>query len=137
MVSDRHPVVGSWRVNVAIPGAPAGMVNLATLSLDGGVLVAFPSPTPAAPGSAHRLEYWTTAIGRWEPTGDQTAKMSFLALGADEYGNSVGTHAISATATADAGGQSWSGPFTITIAGPDGATLASLSGTVSATRLTA
>ncbi len=136
-MSDRHPVVGSWRVSVEIPGAPATMINLATLSLDGGVVVAFPSPTPAAPGSGHRLEYWTTALGRWEPTGDATAKMSFFSLGADENGNAIGTHTISATATSTAGGESWSGPFTITIAGVDGATLASLSGTVSATRLTA
>ncbi len=135
-MSERHPVVGSWRVTVQVPGAPEGL-NLATLSLDGGVLVTFPSPTPAGPGAAHRLEYWTPAIGRWEPTGDRGATMSFLALGADENGNPIGTHAITATATAAEDGQGWSGPFTITIAGPDDSTLASISGTVSASRLTA
>lgn len=137
LVSERHPVVGTWSVSVTIPGGPAGMVNLATLSLDGGVVVAFPSPTPSPPGSTHRLEYWTTALGRWAPTGDQTAKMSFRSLGTDENGNAIGAHAISASATADARGESWSGPFTITITGPDGRTLASLSGTVNATRLSA
>jgi len=129
-------MVGTWRVTVQVPGAPVG-INLATLSLDGGVLVAFPSPTPAAPGASHRLKYWTSAIGRWEPTGDRGAKMSFLALGVDENGSPIGTHAIAATAIAAEDGQSWSGPFTITIDGPDGATLASVSGTVSAVRLTA
>lgn len=135
-MSERHPVVGSWRVTVQVPGAPVG-INLATLSLDGGVVVAFPSPTPSAPGASHRLEYWTPAIGRWEPTGDRDAKMSFQSLGVDENGSSIGTHAIASTATADEDGQSWSGPFTITIAGPAGVALASVSGTVSAVRLTA
>jgi hypothetical protein len=134
-VSDRHPVVGSWRVAVEIPGAAAGLVNLATFSLDGGVLVATPSPTPAPPGSNHRLEYWTTAIGRWAPTDERSAATTFMTLGVDENGVSVGSHTITATVTADADGQSWSGPFTITIAGPEGQSVGSLSGTVQATRM--
>lgn len=136
-MSDRHPVVGSWRVSVEIPGAPSGTINLATLSLDGGVIVAFPSPTPAAPGSAHRLEYWTPALGRWAPKDAHSATMSFVALSVDENGAGIGTHTIAATVTANADGQHWDGPFTITIAGQDGTTLATVSGTVSASRITA
>ena len=41
-------------------------MNLARLSADGGVVVAFPSPTPAAPNAGHTLEYWTTALGEWD-----------------------------------------------------------------------
>lgn len=134
---DRHPVVGSWRVSLDMPGAPPGMINLATLSLDGGVIVVFPSPTPAAPGSAHRLEYWTPALGRWAPKDANSATMSFVAIGVDENGAGIGTHAISATVTANADGQRWDGPFTITIAGQDGTILAAISGTVSATRISA
>src|SRR5688572_2408205 len=96
-MSDRHPVVGTWRVGVEIPGAPAGMINLATFSLDGGVIVAFPSPTPAAPGAGHQFEFWTPALGRWESTGDQTAATYFTSLGVNEHGASVGTHSITAT----------------------------------------
>jgi hypothetical protein len=136
-MSDRHPVVGTWRVGVEIPGAPAGMINLATFSLDGGVVVAFPSPTPAAPGSGHDLEYWTPALGRWESTGSVSATMFFTSLGVDEHGAAIGTHSIIATVQADADGQAVSGPFTITIAGTDGATLGSVSGTINATRITA
>lgn len=136
-MSDRHPVVGTWRVGVEIPGAPAGMINLATFSLDGGVVVAFPSPTPAAPGSGRQLEYWTPALGRWESTGSDSATMFFTSLGVDEHGAAIGTHSISATVQTDADGQALSGPFTITIAGTDGATLASVSGTINATRITA
>jgi hypothetical protein len=136
-VSIRHPVVGTWRVSVEIPGAPAGMINLATFSLDGGVVVAFPSPTPAPPGANHHLEYWTPALGRWAATDDRSATMTFIALGVDENGASVGTHTIAATATANADAATWSGPFTITVAGPDGSKVAEVSGTVTGTRITA
>lgn len=136
-MSDRHPVVGTWRVEVEIPGAPAGMVNLATFSLDGGVIVAFPSPTPAAPGSGHQFEFWTPALGRWEAAGSQSATMSFTSLGVDERGASVGTHRITATLQADAVGKELTGPFTITIAGVDGATLGSVAGTIRAIRIEA
>lgn len=131
-MSARHPVVGSWRVAVDV-GHVHGPVNLAAVSADGTMLVAFPSPTPAPPGSGHRLEYWTPAVGSWEADGDQGARMAFVALGVDENGGAVGTHTITATVTANNNG--WSGPFTIAVAGPDGAALGSVSGTVAASRV--
>ena len=134
-MSERHPVVGTWRVNVEIPGAPVGTINLATFSLDGGVIVVFPSPTPAVPGAGHQLEYWTPALGRWEGTDGQSASIFFTALGVDEHGSSVGTHSISAIVKADADAQGFTGPFTITIAGTDGASTGSVAGTVKATRI--
>jgi hypothetical protein len=137
VMSERHPAVGTWRVGVEIPGAPAGMVNLATFSLDGGVVVAFPSPTPAAPGAGHQLEYWTPALGRWESTDSQSAVMYFTSLGVNEHGASVGAHSISATVQASANAQELTGPFTIAITGADGSTLGSVSGTITATRITA
>ncbi len=136
-MSDRHPVVGTWRVGVEIPGTPAGMINLATFSLDGGVVVAFPSPAPAGPGSGHQLEFWTPALGRWESTDSLSATMCFTSLGVNEHGVSVGTHSIAATLQADASGNELTGPFTSTIAGSDGATLGSVTGTITATRITA
>lgn len=125
-------MVGSWRVAVDV-GHVHGPTNLAILSSDETLLVAFPSPTPAPPGSKHRLEYWTPAVGAWEPDGDQGATMAFVALGVDENGAAVGTHTV--TATVAASGDGWSGPFTIAIAGPDGAALAAVSGTVTASRI--
>jgi hypothetical protein len=136
-MATRHPVVGSWRVAVTIPGAGAGLVNLARLSLDGGVVVAFPSPTPAPSGSGHRLEYWTPALGAWTATGEREATMTFVALGADENGNPAGTHTVSATVTADSGGGGWQGPFQIEIANADGTIRATVQGTVTATPIAA
>lgn len=134
-MSDHHPVVGSWRVAVTVPGAGSGLVNLATLSSDGTVLVAFPSPTPAAPGAGRRLEFWTAGIGSWTATDAPGAAMTFTALGADENGAAIGTHTVTATVASD--DQGWSGPFTIEITDPDGAVRASISGTVSATPIAA
>lgn len=133
----QHPVVGSWRINVAIPGAPSGLINLARFSADGGVVVAFPSPTPATTGANHHLEYWTPAIGAWTSTGDREASVAFVALGSDENGAPIGTHTITATLGANAGRESLHGPFTITVAGPDGKTLGSVSGTITGSRITA
>lgn len=132
-MAERHAVVGSWRVAVAIPGTGPGLVNLARLSRDGGVVVVFPSPTPAPPGAGHRLEYWTPALGAWTAAGPREAAMTFVALGADENGAPAGTHTVTATVTADADGRGWHGPFRIEIAGPDGTVRATVQGTVTAT----
>lgn len=135
-MSERHPLVGTWQVAVEVPSAPAG-TNIATFSLDGGVVVAFPTPNPAAPGQTHKLEFWSTALGRWSAAGERGAAMTFVSLGADEEGQPIGTHTITATAEVAADGASWQGPFTIKIASEAGALLASVAGQVSGSRIVA
>jgi hypothetical protein len=129
-------VIGPWGVAIDV-GNVHGPTNLAILSADGTVLVAFPSPTPAVPGSGHRLEFWTPAVGSWSAHGERGAAMTFVALGADENGTPIGTHTITANVEAAPDGQSWHGPFRIDIASIDGAVTASVSGTVNATRIAA
>lgn len=51
-MTDRHPLVDSWRIAVAIPEAEVGSTDLAAFSAAGIVVVAFPSPSPVAPGQA-------------------------------------------------------------------------------------
>lgn len=126
-----HPVVGAWRVTVALPGGGTG-TNLATLAADGTVAVVFPTPTPAPPGAGHALEHWTTALGAWQATGERTAAMTFATLGTDEHGTPVGEHVVTASVEASADGATWSGPFWLVDVGPDGKTAGSVDGTVSA-----
>jgi len=114
-VSDRHPMVASWRVSVEAPGAGPAFVNLAALSSDGTMVVTFPSPSRAAPSASHRLEYWTPGLGSWAPDGERGATMRFVSLGADENGAEIGTHTVTARVTAD--GEGWRGLFTLAAAG--------------------
>jgi hypothetical protein len=136
-MSERHPLVGSWRVAVSIPGVSAEIVNLASFSSDGLVLVVLPISNPAPPGAAHHVEYWTPAVGTWMATGPTSATMSFVTLGTDETGVSIGSHVVSATVETDADGTSWQGPFAIKIIAADGTTAGTVSGSVAASRIAA
>ena len=127
-------IVGAWRTTVTIEGVPP-FINLTTFSSDGIVLNAFPTPSPAAPGSSHKLEFFTTAIGTWTEPTPGTVSLTFETLGVDENGNPIGSHVISATVAVAAGGSSWSGPFTLSILDPTGKQTGSVSGTVAATRV--
>jgi hypothetical protein len=130
-------IVGSWRVSVQIPGVAQEIVNLATFSSDQTVVVAFATPSFAASGQNHRLEFFSTALGSWETQSDGSVVMTFVSLGADENGNTVGSHTISAEVTVATDNQSWSGPFRIDVASATGAPLGSVAGTTKATRIVA
>jgi hypothetical protein len=100
------------------------------------VVVAFPSPTPAASGAGHRFEYWTPALGSWEANGERGADLTFVSLGADETGAPIGTHTVTASIMATPDGSGWQGPFRIDIAATDGTIQVSVNGTVTATPIT-
>jgi len=126
-------IVGSWRTTVTIDGAHH--LNLTAFSSDGVVLNVLPSPLAAPPGSAHRLEFFTTAFGSWKEVQPGKVELAFETLGVDENGNAIGSHAISATVTVASEGASFSGTFTVAILDPAGNQAASISGTVDAARI--
>ena len=127
-------IVGAWRTTVSIEGVPP-FLNLTTFSGDGIVLNAFPTPSPAQPGANHTLEFFTTALGVWKESAPGKVDMTFETLGVDENGNPIGSHVITASVVVAAGGSSWSGPFTLTILDPTAKQTGSVTGTVSATRI--
>lgn len=130
-------IVGSWRVSVQIPGVDQAIVNLASFQRDRTVIVTFATPSPAAPGQNHRLEFYSTALGSWDTLADGSVAMTFVSLGADENGNPVGSHTISAQVMVAADGQSWQGPFRIDVVSATGAALGTVEGTTTATRIVA
>ncbi len=136
-MAEQHPLVGSWRVAVSLPGAGVVGTNLAQCGADGTMTVAFPTPVPAAAGQGHRLEHYTTAIGSWVAAGGRRVAMVFVSLAADENGAPIGAHTVSADVELDAAGAGWSGPFRIDVTSPAGEAQGDLSGTVAATRIVA
>lgn len=127
-------IVGAWRTTVTIEGV-APFINLTTFSGDGIVLNAFPTPSPAPPGSSHKLEFFTTAVGAWKETAPGKVDLTFETLGVDENGASIGSHVISASVTVTANGSSWSGPFTLTVLDPTDKQAGMVSGSVNASRI--
>jgi hypothetical protein len=134
-MAQTHPLVGSWRVAVSVPAAKYEGVNLATFGADGTVVVTFPSPSPAAPGQNHTLEYFGPALGTWVAGGERDAAMTFVTLGADESGYPIGSHTISAEVEVAADGRTWRGSFAMEIAAVSGAVQATIPGAVTATRI--
>jgi hypothetical protein len=135
-MSGTHPIVGAWRVAVEVGGGP-GPTNLAVFGADGTVTVAVPSPTPAAPGAGHRLEYWSPAVGAWAAAGERGATMRFVTLGADETGAAAGTHTVTAQVAVAPDGASWQGSFRFEIADAEGRSAGSVAGTVTGTPIAA
>lgn len=129
-------IMGAWRVSVEIPGVVGAFINLTTFSADGVVLNAFGSPSPAPPGAAHKLEFYSTAVGSWKESAPGKVDLVFETLGVDENGAPIGSHRISANSALAADGSAWSGPFTLTILDPAGKQTGAVSGAVDAVRFT-
>ena len=95
-----HPLVGSWIVDTD-PEDPENPLELATIFSDGAALLS------SADG--------TTGHGVWEPTGDDTASLTFLLVFED------GTRlTIRASVEMAADGQSFTSPYTNEFFDPSG-----------------
>jgi hypothetical protein len=126
--------VGSWRITVFEPDGPPTLA-LATFGADGTLVTAeHPVVTPPiAPG----VVFTSSGHGAWEATGQDTIVLTYVGLGSLGQGSLFGTVTIRAGATLDAGGERFSGEFIATISDPDGPALATIPGTLQATRIVA
>lgn len=126
---------GAWRVTVTPDQGPPGM-GVGTLGADGTIVTSVQPvvPSPGAPGG---VIFTSAGQGVWEATGPETAILTFVVVAADGQGNRFGTQTVRASITLGADGQAFSGEASQTISDPAGNTVATMPGTVQATRIVA
>ena len=123
--------VGSWRVEVSIPGQ-GGYAGLATYMADGTTIH---SRSLAQQGPQGAILLISPAHGVWEAAGDYEIRTTFVGLNTDDQGNFLGSARISGTQRLSADGQSYTGEYVVTIMDPAGAVMASIPGTATAVRI--
>lgn len=133
-LADGQGFVGSWRMTIFEAEGPPTL-GLATFGADRTVVTAeHPVVTPPiAPG----VVFTSSGHGAWEPTGPDTAIVTFVGLGGDGQGSLFGTLTARASITLGAAGQTFSGEVAWTIADPGGNPLATYLGSLQATRIVA
>lgn len=128
--------VGSWRLTVTEAQVPP-FIALGTFGADGTVVVSPPPVVPPSPHGPDTVVHTSAGHGAWEATASDTSIVTFMLLAADEEGNPFATRTVRASLMLGADGQSFSGEFVATVADPAGNVMATESGTIEATRLSA
>jgi hypothetical protein len=131
----KHPIVGSWRVNLAVTGAMDQAISLGTYTADGTVLVSVKPVSPAPPGAAFGQIFASLMHGNWTVVGPNQVALTLVRLQTDESGNYLGTVTVPAVGEVSGDGQGLSGSFTYDVADPAGNVVASGTGTLEGTRL--
>jgi len=130
-----HPIVGSWRVNLAVTGAMDQEGALATFAADGTVLSSVKPVSPAPPDAPFGQIFASLAHGTWTVVGPNQVAFTIVRLQTDENGNYLGTVTVPAVLDVSSDGQRLSGPFTYAVADPAGNVVASGTGTAEGTRI--
>jgi hypothetical protein len=131
-----HALVGSWLVVVEIEGQPPlRLPNLASFTADGVVVVSAPTLLPELPGADTARDVFSTGHGAWTAEGDRGATVRFVFLVVDERGNPDSINLIDGTLQFDAGGDAYTGEFTLTVVPAAGQAPAPATGTWRATRI--
>ncbi len=129
-----HGFVGSWRMEVRPPQGPP-FLALATFGVDGTLLTSgSPVVQPPGPGG---VVFLCAGHGAWEATGSDAAIFTFADLQADGQGNPDGTGIVRAAVTLEPDGQAFRGEYVRTFADSAGNVVATIPGTVQATRIVA
>jgi|GEM_PF-3410179 len=95
-----HPFVGSWIIDTE-PENPNDPLHISTATADGGYV---------------EVEPQATSVGAWEATGDNTVTLNIHFL----LGPQGGMGTIRANIEVAPDGQSFTGTYTVELAGPDG-----------------
>jgi hypothetical protein len=132
--SSGQSYVGTWQVIQIVNGKTSG-IRLATWYSDGTILTSGPVVTAAAPGSANKLVFNSTAHGVWRSTGPATAAATFSWLRSDENGKYLGMTTIQLTSTLAPDGQSFKNVATFTLTDSTGKVISTVAGGGGGTRV--
>lgn len=128
--------VGSWRIDVAVPGAPADP-HLATFGADGTFVETARPVQPAPPDAPFDRVFPSPGHGAWIEAGEGAATLGFVRLLSDENGTDLGTVPATATLELDADGRGFGGVLTFEVLDPAGAVIDAGQGTLTGTRIEA
>jgi hypothetical protein len=95
-------LVGSWRVDIALPAYDVHFPGLLTLGADGTVTADQP------------LANTTTGHGNWAMGKKGQVNVTFVGLNQDPNGANAGSFTVVVRLQRDAGKDTWCGPFKIT-----------------------
>jgi hypothetical protein len=124
--------VGAWRLTFDTPLGTSQ--SLLTVMADGTVLFSGRPVSPAAGETP--VTFSSAGHGVWEQTGTTTAATTWVGLVTDREGNFLAVVTDSVEVTLGADGDSWSGPYSATVADPGGKVLYVGGATLQATRIT-
>jgi hypothetical protein len=133
---ESEPLVGSWLVAATASGAqPAPPRILVSLIGDGIALRTAPIQQAAPPPLGVDKMFIGTTHGAWSPAANGKFDLTFVGMAFDEAGKFLATQRVRVNIEVSESRDGFSGPFTTEFVAPDGQTVASVSGTVAATRI--
>lgn len=136
LAGGREQLVGSWLVAATANGAPAAPPRvLVSCTRDGVALRTAPVRQAAPPALGGGAMIIGTTHGAWSRTGGRSFAMTFVGLAFDEAGAFLATQRIRVAPEVSPAGDSFGGPFQTDFLAADGHILASVAGTVRATRI--
>jgi hypothetical protein len=134
--ADGPDLAGSWRVVISFADGRT-IVGLSTLGADGTAVASGLPVLPAQPGAPSGVEFASLGHGVWEATGPDTAIITVVHLRAGQDGQPLGTRTGRFAVALASDGQAFSGELVTTLSDPAGATVATFTATVQATRIAA
>jgi hypothetical protein len=132
LAGGQEQLIGSWLV-AAGPTAPPRI--LVSFTRDGVALRTAPVRQAAPPALGVPTMIVGTTHGGWSRIGRRTFALTFVGLAFDEAGAFLATQRVRVAAEVSPDGDSFSGPFQTDFLAADGRVLATVTGTVLATRI--